>query len=288
MTVLKPVSTGFLDVNGIVLWHEIYGQGEPLVLLPGGLMAIEEMMAIVTPLARHRQVIAVELQGHGHSPDTDHPLSFETSGDDVAAVIAKLGLARADAVGLSFGAAAALRAAIQHPDKVRRLVVISSGFARSGWYPEAQRGMASVSAALADTMMNTPTGQLSREWSQPERFPKFLDRMGKLLAQDYDWSAEVKRLPMPTMLVYADHDSLSQAHIAEFFALLGGGVTEPGWQNTKFTRARLAIVPGYSHYNFASAPEIGPIVDKFLTAPIGGTSTGAVAASAAAPMPESG
>jgi pimeloyl-ACP methyl ester carboxylesterase len=286
MTALKPVSTGFLDVNGIKLWHEIYGQGEPLVLLPGGLMAIEEMMAIAAPLAKHRQVVALELQGHGHSADTDRPLSFETSGDDVAAVIAALGLARADVVGLSFGGAVGLRAAIQHPDRVRRLVVISSGYARSGWYPEARRGMASVSAALADSMMGTPTGELSRAWPQPDRFPTFLDRMGKLLAQDYDWSAEVERLPMPVMLVYADHDSLSQAHIAEFFALLGGGTTEPGWQNTKFTKARLAVVPGYSHYNFASAPEIGPIVDKFLTAPISGTSTGAAAASAASPMPD--
>jgi pimeloyl-ACP methyl ester carboxylesterase len=286
MAALKPGSNGFLDVNGIKLWHEIYGQGEPLVLLPGGLMTIPEMMAIGAPLAQHRQVIALELQGHGHSAQTDRPLSFETAGNDVAAVIAKLGLARADVVGLSFGGAVALRAAIQHPDTVRRLVVISSGYARRGWYPEAQRGMASVSAALADTMKDTPTGKLSRDWSQPERFGQFLDKMGKLLAEDYDWSADVKRLPMPVMLVYADHDSLSQAHIAEFFALLGGGITEPGWQNTKFTKARLAVVPGYSHYNFATALEIAPLVDKFLADPMTGTSTGAAAASTASPAPE--
>jgi pimeloyl-ACP methyl ester carboxylesterase len=286
MAALKPVSTGFLDVNGIKLWHEIYGHGEPLVLLPGGFMTVSEMMPIAAPLAQHRQVIALELQGHGHSADTDRPLSFETEGDDVAAVIGRLGLVRADVVGLSLGGAVGLRAAIQHPDKVRRLVVISSGYSRSGWFPEAQRGMASVSAALVETMKNTPTGKLSGEWPQPERFPRFLDRMGKLLAQDYDWSADVKRLPMPVMLLYADHDSLSQAHIAEFFALLGGGITEPGWQNTKFTNARLAVIPGYSHYNFVTAPEIAPVVDKFLADPMTGTSTGAVAASSAAPAPE--
>lgn len=285
MVASKPVSTGFLDVNGIRLWHEIYGQGEPLVLLAGGLMTIQEMMAIAEPLAKHRQVIGVELQGHGHSPDTDRPLSFETAGDDVAAVIAKLGLPRADVIGLSYGGAVAIRAAIQHPDKVRRLVVISSGYARRGWFPEAQRGMAAVSSAMADKMMQTPTGKLSREWPQPERLPKFLDRFGRLMGEDYDWSAEVKQLPMPVMLVFTDHDSVAQAHIAEFFALLGGGITEPGWQNTKLTKARLAIVPGYSHYNFVSAPEIGPIIDKFLADPMTGTPAGAAAASTAGPAP---
>jgi pimeloyl-ACP methyl ester carboxylesterase len=146
--------------------------------------------------------------------------------------------------------------------------------------------MAAVSAALAANMKNTPTGKLSAGWSQPERFPRFLDRMGKVLGQDYDWSAEVKRLPMPVMLVYTDHDSVSQAHIAEFFALLGGGISEPGWQNTKFTKARLAIVPGYSHYNFVTAPEIAPIIDKFLADPMTGASTGAAAASTAGPAPD--
>jgi pimeloyl-ACP methyl ester carboxylesterase len=82
--------------------------------------------------------------------------------------------------------------------------------------------------------------------------------MGKMLGASYDWSADVKRLPMPVMLVFADNDSVSQKHIAEFFALLGGGVKEPGWQNTQLSKARLAIVPGYSHYNFVNATELGP------------------------------
>lgn len=277
-----PAATGLLDVNGIKLWHEIYGDGEPLVLLHGGLMTIPEMMTIAAPLAKHRKVIALELQGHGRSPDTARPITFETLGNDVAAVIDKLGFRQADVAGLSLGGAVALRTAIQHPSKVRRLIVISSGYARRGWYPEAREGMASVGAALADTMKEMPTAKFSRDWPEPERFPQLLDKLGKLLGQDYDWSAEIKQLPMPVMLVFADHDSLSQAHIAEFFALLGGGITEPGWQNTRFTRARLAVIPGYSHYNFISSPEIAPAIDKFLADPLTGTSPGP-AASAAAP-----
>ena len=180
----------------------------------------------------------------------------------------QLAIAQADIVGLSLGAAVGLRTAIQHPEKVRRLVVISSPYAKRGWYPEAQEGMGNVSAAMADNMMHTPTGKFSAHWPEPQRFPHFLDKMGKMLGASYDWSAEVKTLPMPVLLIFADNDSVSQQHIAEFFALLGGGVKEPGWQNTQLSKARLAIVPGYSHYNFVSAPELAPIIDKYLEEPV--------------------
>src|SRR5260221_1182366 len=134
-TPLAPVSSGYADVNGIKLYHEIYGQGEPLVLLHGGLMTIDEMSTLLEPFAKTHKVIAVELQGHGRTADTDRPLSFETMGDDIAALLNHLNISTADIVGLSLGAAVGLRAAIQHPEKVRRLVVISRPYAKSGWYP---------------------------------------------------------------------------------------------------------------------------------------------------------
>jgi pimeloyl-ACP methyl ester carboxylesterase len=274
-----PVSSGAADVNGIKLYHEVYGKGEPLVLLPGGLMTIPEMKTLLHPLAKTHQVIAVELQGHGRTADTDRPMTLETMGDDIAALLDHLNIPRADIVGLSLGAAVGLRTAIQHPEKVRRLVVISSPYAKSGWYPEAQKGMGQVSGAMAQNMMQTPTGKFSREWPEPQRFPQFLDKMGKMLGASYDWSADVKKLPMPVLLVYSDNDSVSQKHIAEFFALLGGGVTEPGWQNTQLSKARLAIVPGYSHYNFITATEIAPIVDKYLADNLTNAPAGAAAAS---------
>jgi len=261
----KPTQAGFLELSGVKLWHEVYGEGEPLIVLHGGLMAIPQMMPWIEPLAKHRKVIAVELEGHGRSPDTDRPLELTTMGDDVAAVIDRLGLEKAAVLGWSFGAAAALRAAIQHPDKVQRLIVISTAFAKGGWYPEAQQGMASVGAAMAET---APTYKFSRQWPDPARFPRFLDKVGKMMSEDYDWADEIKQLPMPVMLVFADHDSVSQKHIAEFFALLGGGTTEPGWENTKFTKARLAVVPGYSHYNFITSSEVPPLVAKFLKDPM--------------------
>jgi pimeloyl-ACP methyl ester carboxylesterase len=278
---IAPSKTGYAEVNGIRLYHEMYGSGQPLVLIHGGLTTIGEIQGWVQPLAKTRQVIAVEMQGHGRTADTDRPMTLKTMGDDVAALLDHLKIPKADLVGHSFGGASAIRAAIQHPDKVRRLVVISSPYARSGWYPKAQDGMSQVGAAMAEHMMQTPTGKFSKEWPEPERFPHFLDKMGKMLGEDYDWSGDIATLPMPVLLVFADNDSISQRHIAEFFALLGGGVKEPGWQNTQLSTSRLAIIPGYSHYNFISSPEVPVVVGKFLADPLTNPPIGAAAASQA-------
>jgi pimeloyl-ACP methyl ester carboxylesterase len=213
-------------------------------------------------------------------------MSFATMGDDIAALLDHLKIPKADLVGHSFGGATALRAAIQHPDKVRRLVVISSPYARSGWYPETQEGMGRVSASMAENMVQTPTGQLSQQWPEPQRFPQFLDKMGRMMSEDYDWSADIAKLPIPALLVFADNDSISQKHVAQFFALLGGGVKEPGWQNTQLSKSRLAIVPGYSHYNFITSPEAPQIIRKFLDDPLTNPPAGAAAASQVAPASE--
>src|SRR5262245_54981909 len=276
---MKPVRSGYAEVNDIKLYHEIYGSGEPLVLIHGGLTTIGEMQGWIQRLAKSREVIAAEMQGHGRTADTDRPMKFETMAEDIAALLDHLKIAKADLVGHSFGGACAIRAAIQHPDKVRRLVVISAPHARSAWYPEVQEGMSQVGAALAESMLQTPTGKLSRQWPEPQRFPRFLDKLGKLMSADYDWSADVAQLPMPVLLVFADNDSIPQKHIAEFFALLGGGVKEPGWQNTQLSKSRLAIVPGYSHYNLIASPEVPQIVGKFLADPLTSPPSGAAAAS---------
>jgi pimeloyl-ACP methyl ester carboxylesterase len=276
---MQPASSGSARANGIELHYEIYGQGEPMVLIPGGLTTIGEMRTWLEPLAATRQVIAVEMQGHGHTPDTDRPLGFSTLATDIAALLDHLEIRTADVVGHSFGGAVALRVAIQTPDRVRRLVVISSPHARSAWYPEARQGMSQVGASMAEHMLRTPTGQLSRQWPQPERFRSFLDKFGKLMSEDYDWSADVARLPMPVLLVFSDNDSVPQRQVAEFFALVGGGVKEPGWLNTQLSTSRLAVVPGYSHYNFQSSPEVPQLIEKFLGDSPGDAGRGASAAS---------
>lgn len=261
---MKPAQSGFADVNGIKLYHEIYGEGEPLVLVHGGLTTIGQMQGWIEPLAATRRVIAVEMQGHGHTADTDRPMTWPTMGDDLAALLDHLKIPKADLAGHSFGAASAIRTAIQHPAKVRRVVVISTAHRRSAWFPEAAEGMGNVSSAMAPHMAQMPTAKLSKGWPDPNGFPKFLDKFGRMMGGDYDWSDDIRKLPMPVLLVFADNDSVPPKHIAEFFALVGGGLQEPGWINTKLSTSRLAIVPGYSHYNFLTSPEVPAIVEKFL------------------------
>ena len=280
----EQTTTGYAPVNGLKVYYEIHGTGDPVVLLHGSFMTITNNWAAMIPrLSKSRQVIAVEMQGHGRTADIDRPMAFATMADDIAALLDHLKIPKVDIAGHSFGGAIAIRVAIQHANRVRRLVVISSPHARSAWYPETQEGMSQVDASLAEQMMQTPTGEFSKQWPEPQRFKRFLDKMGKLMSENYDWSAEIAKLPMPVLLVFADNDSVPQKGIAEFFELLGGGINEPGWLNTQLSKSRLAVVPGYSHYNFLSSPEVPQIIGKFLADPLTNAHTGAAAASQIAP-----
>jgi pimeloyl-ACP methyl ester carboxylesterase len=252
------------SAEGLRIYYEVYGEGEPIVVMAGGLMSINTTAQITGPLSRNRQVIAIDLEGHGQTGLRDTPMSHERNGDDVAAVLRHLGIELADVAGYSHGADAAIWTAIRHPEMVRNLIVIATAFARDGWYPEAQEGMSAVSGELADQMKQTP---IFENYGHPEQFALFLDRMGELMRSGWDWREEVDALTMPVLLIFADHDSVSMQHIAEFYALFGGGVSEPGWIDTKFSQARLAIIPGYSHYNLGQAPEVAQVIERFLTQP---------------------
>ncbi len=150
----------YADVNGVSLFYEEHGSGQPLILLHGGL-GMGEMYAPILPLlAKGRRVITVDLQAHGHTADVDRPLRHETLADDIAGLIGHLGLAQADVMGYSFGGATALRTAIQHPDLVRRLVVVSVASKRDGWYPESLAGMDQMGSQLAEMLKGSPMYQI--------------------------------------------------------------------------------------------------------------------------------
>jgi pimeloyl-ACP methyl ester carboxylesterase len=227
------------------------------------------MAQVIGPLSQRRQVIGVDLEGHGRAALRDSPMSHERNGDDVAAVLRTLKIARADVAGYSHGGDAAIRMAIQHPEMVRHLIVISTAAARDGWYPEVLQGMEGVSSAAAEPMRQTPIYKRYAEVApHPEQFGLLLDRMGELMTKSYDWRPEIANLPMPTLLLFADHDAVSMRHIAEFYALFGGGVRDAGWQGEPhYARARLAIVPGYTHYNFGQGPDVARVIEAYLTKP---------------------
>ncbi|GAA2332258.1 alpha/beta hydrolase [Dactylosporangium salmoneum] len=259
----------YAEVNGISLWYEEHGEGAPLVLLHGGFWTIELFGPLLPALAAQgRRVIAVELQGHGHTPDNDRPMRYETLGDDVAALIRHLGLPRADVMGYSLGAGAALRTAIQHPDVVRRLIVAAIPVRRTGWFPEVLAGTAQIGPESAEMMKASPLyAAYERVAPHPESWPVLATKLGDMLRRDYDWTAEAARISARTMLVYADADSVPTTHAAEFYALLGGGLRDAEWDASKRVAHRLAILPGRTHYDLTGDPTLPTLVNDFLSAP---------------------
>jgi pimeloyl-ACP methyl ester carboxylesterase len=259
-----PMKRGYAPVRGLNLYYEIHGSGEPLILLHGGVVGIEMFGANVVELARTRQVVAVELQGHGRTADIDRPLSFEAMADDIAALIAHLGMKRVDVVGLSLGGGVALQTAFRHPAAVRKLVVISAPCKRAGWYSEVRAAFDQMGPAAAKPLRQSPLA---------ERYPSvnwatLFSKLGNLLRQEYDWSRDVAALTAPTLLVFADADAVRLPHIVEFFGLLGGGQKDAGLDGSGRPVAQLAILPGLTHYSISASPALASVVAPFLDAPL--------------------
>jgi pimeloyl-ACP methyl ester carboxylesterase len=246
------------------MYYEIRGAGEPLVLLHGGVGALEMFGPNLPALAENRQVVAADLQAHGRTADINRSLSFESMADDVAALIKYLGFKKADVMGYSLGGGVALQTAIRHPEVVRKLVLVSTPFRRDGFYPEVLASMEQMGPAAARWMKQSPLYQLYPSVNWPGLFTK----LGDLLRQDYDWSKEVAAIKAPTMLVFADADAVRTTHVPEFFGLLGGGQRDAGLDGSGRPVARLAILPGVTHYNILSSATVADLVTPFLDAPM--------------------
>ena len=262
-----PARTGHVPINGVTYYFEIHGQGEPLLLLHGGLGSIDMFGPILTTLAKTRQVIAVDLHGHGRTTLGDRKIDLVDIGNDLAAILDHLDYRQVDALGYSFGAGAAFRLAVQHPQRVRRLVLASGGFSQDGYHPEMLPMQSQVGAAMADMMKDTPMYKsYAAVAPNPADFPKLLDRMGELMRKPYNWADDVKQLTMPVMLVFGDSDMFRPDHIVEFYRLLGGGLRDAGWTREHMSRNRLAILPDVTHYELFDSPALVPTVLPFLDA----------------------
>jgi len=229
-----------------------------------GITTFGPNLAALSEKRRVIAVIAVELQGHGHTADIDRPLSFESMADDIAALIKYVGIQNTDVTGYSLGGGVALQTAIRHPRSVRKLVVVSAPFKRDGFYPELLAAMGQIGPSAAEGMKQSPLYQLypNINWS------RLFTKLGELLRKDYDWSKEVATIKAPTMIVFADADAVRTAHIMEFFGLLGGGQKDAGLDGPGRPVAQLAILPGLTHYNISSSPALATAVTPFLEAPM--------------------
>src|SRR6267142_4443872 len=257
----------YADVNGIKLYYELQGSGKPLVLLHGGLGAIEMFGPNLEALAKGRQVIGVDLQGHGRTADIDRPLRTDLMADDIAALIKHLKLDRPDVMGYSLGGGVALLTAIRHPEVVGRLVVVSTPFRRNAIYPEMLAQQAQVGPDAVEFMKDTPMYQLyQRVAPRPEDFGRLLGKIGESMAKDFDFSDDVRGLKVPTLIVAADADMAPPSHYVEVFALLDGGQRDGGWMGEGRPKGghALAILPGLTHYNLGISPLFATVILDFL------------------------
>jgi pimeloyl-ACP methyl ester carboxylesterase len=257
----------YAEVNGINLYYESHGSGRPLVLLHGGLGSGEMFGPVLPLLAERHQVIVVDLQGHGRTADIDRPLDVRLMAGDIGALIDHLGLAQPDVVGYSLGGGVALQTAANYPTKVRRLVMVSANLRPDAIYPEMRAQQGQVNAAAAEFMKETPMYQLyQRVAPRPEDFPRLLTKIGEAMAQDFDFTEEVRGLQMPALVVAADADMAPPSHYVEVFKLLGGGLRDGGWMGEGRPNGghALAILPGLTHYNIGNSPLLAAATLAFL------------------------
>jgi pimeloyl-ACP methyl ester carboxylesterase len=257
-------TTGYAPVNGLKMYYEIHGRGEPVVLLHGAFMTITSNWdGWIDDLAKTRQVIAVEMQGHGRTGDISRDITGENLSDDISALLKYLKIPRADVIGYSMGGGVALQLAVRHPDQVRKAVIISSTFRREGMVKAAQDAMPKLNAEMfKGTPLETEYKKLS---PTPERFPQFVERMVAADSKSKDLTADqLKATSAPMFFIHGDADGIRLEHIGEMFRLKGGEVH--GDMGPR-SASRLAILPNTTHVTLMERRAIiVPMVNDFLDA----------------------
>ncbi len=230
-------------VNGMQMYYEVSGSGDPLVVLHGAYMNIPSMGAIIPKLAQTHKVYAVELQGHGRTTDIDRPITYPNLADDVAAFMDAVKLPKADVFGYSMGSAVGLQLAIRHPAKVGKLVAASVSYDAKGWQPEF---VAFIPQMKVEMFVNMPFAQEYKKLAaNPEGFPELVRKLIALEKEPLAWEKDVKALKTPVLIITGDADVATLEHSVAMFRLLGGGGM--GDMGKPLPASRLAVLPATSH-----------------------------------------
>jgi pimeloyl-ACP methyl ester carboxylesterase len=249
----SPAKSGYLPVNGLDMYYEIHGTGQPLVLLHGAFSAMGTSFGAVLPgLAETRQVIGLEMQAHGRTADIDRPLSLEQMADDTAAALQRLGVEQADIFGYSMGAAVALHTAIRHPRVVRKLVLASITYNLSGVHPGIMDGLGEMSSEM---LVGSPWhDEYLRIAPDPGHFATFFAKKNQMDRNIQDIPADtIAAIKAPVLIIIGDSDLVRPEHAVEMFRLLGGGVFG---DMSPMPASQLAILPATTHVSLASRAEL--------------------------------
>jgi pimeloyl-ACP methyl ester carboxylesterase len=260
----QPV-TGYAPVNGLKMYYEIHGKGEPVVLLHGSFMTLTNFNwpEMIATLAKSRQVIAVEMQGHGRTADINRDFSYDNLADDIAALLDYLKIGKADVIGYSMGASVAMNLAIRHPNKVRKVVSISGVFRANGWVQEVLDAYPTFTAeAFKGSPIEVDYKKLS---PTPNEFPKFVKHVIAMDLKPYDFGAEkLKATQAPMFFIHGDADGVRLDHIAEMYRLKGSEIM--GDMRPR-SASRLAVLPDTTHVTLMQRIEvIVPMINEFLDA----------------------
>lgn len=259
---------GYETVNGLKMYYEIHGKGNPLVLLHGAFSNGETDFATLVPgLAKDRQVILIDQQGHGRTEDIDRPLRLAHMADDTVELLKKLHIEKADFFGYSVGGAVALHIAKRHPEVVRKIVSAGgTSYTRDGFYPEALAPMPAevLVQALNGTLWQQAYAKIA---PNPENWATLIAKKIEMDAHITDWDPkELQAIEAPVLLVIGDSDIVKPEHTAQMFRLLGGGVMG---DMSGLPKSQLAVLPGTTHVTLLFKTEaLLSMIPAFLDAPI--------------------
>jgi pimeloyl-ACP methyl ester carboxylesterase len=250
-----------VKVNGMEMYYEVSGEGDPLIVLHGAYMNIPSMGAIIPKLAETHKVYAIEFQGHGRTTDIDRPITYPNLADDVAAFMDAVKIEKADVFGYSMGAAAGLQLAIRHPEKVNKLAAASVAYDAEGWQPAFKAFIPQMSVEM---FVNMPFAEDYRKRAaNPDGFPELVRKLIALEKEPMAWEADVRALKTPVLIITGDADVATLEHSVALFRLLGGGVM--GDMGKPLPASRLAVLPATSHTAVISQPELlHAFVEPFL------------------------
>jgi pimeloyl-ACP methyl ester carboxylesterase len=257
--------SGYALIDGLEMYYEIHGQGDPLVILHGGYMSILTMGEIVPRLAQTRQIVIPEMQGHGRTADIDRPLSYEQMADDTVALMEELGIEQADIFGYSMGSGIALEMATRYPQRIDKLVLASPAYNADAYYPGF---FEMVGAITPELFAGTPIIEdYTRLAPNPENFPVLVEKLVQLDSKAPNWTAEdIQSIESPTLIIIGDSDSVRPEHAVDMFRLRGGGVDG---ELAGLPNAQLAILPATTHISVLFRVDwLESMITSFLDAPV--------------------
>jgi len=241
---LTPAGKGYAPVNGIKVYYEVYGEGKPLVLLHGAFMTIQDNWKELIPeLSKTRKVIAMEMQGHGHTAYSDRKLDLPTMASDVEGVMDYLKVDSADVVGYSMGGSIAYQLTIKSPKRVKKLVIISATYKSTGWNPEVANAFKGMKAEMFD---NSPM-KTAYDATAPDKtkWTKFVTQLLAFIGSTFDMGdSNIAKITSPVLIISGDNDGLDKVELMKTYKLLGGGVSA---DMAPMPKSHLAVVPFQSH-----------------------------------------